>query len=64
VAFRNAHHVVGAMVARAEKLKLPLSQVPQKDAEKIHPTLKRDWTCVFDLDRAFRSREGNRYAGT
>ena len=63
VAFRNAHHVVGAMVARAEKLKLPLSQVPQKDAEKIHPTLKRDWTCVFDLDRAFRSREGTGMPG-
>jgi len=63
VAFRDAHHVVGAMVARAEKLKLPLNEVPQKDAEAIHPKLKGEWRCVFDLDRAFRSREGTGMPG-
>ncbi len=58
VAFRDAHHVVGAMVARAETLKIPLDQVPLDDAKSIHPKLAGNWRSVFDLDRAFRAREG------
>lgn len=58
VAFRDAHHVVGAMVAKAEALKVPLDRVPQGDAELIHPKLVGDWKSVFDLDRAFKYREG------
>lgn len=58
VAFRDAHHIVGALVAKAELLKIPLDEVPQKDAKQIHAKLAGDWRSVFNLDRAFRSREG------
>jgi len=58
VAFRDAHHVVGALVARAESLKVPLDQIPQEEAEPIHHKLAGDWRKVFDLERAFQCREG------
>ncbi len=58
VAFRDAHHVVGALVAKAESLGVPLDQVPQADAEAIHPKLSFDWRVVFDLERAMKAREG------
>ncbi len=58
VAFRDAHHVVGSMVAKAEGLKVPLNEVPQADAKKIHRKLGGDWRVVFDLGRAMKAREG------
>ena len=58
VAFRDAHHIVGALVAKAEELKAPLDAVPDQDAKSIHPKLKGSWREVFDLQRAFKSREG------
>jgi len=58
VAFRDAHHIVGALVAKAEEFKVPLDAVPDQDAKSIHPKLKGSWREVFDLQRAFKSREG------
>lgn len=58
VAFRDAHHVVGALVALAEKLDVPLDQVPNEKAKALHPKLGDDWVEVFDLKRAMQAREG------
>ncbi len=58
VAFREAHHVVGALVAKAESLKLPLNEVPDKEALALHPKMGKDWRGVFSLERAMKAREG------
>ena len=58
VAFRDAHHIVGALVALAEKLKLPIPEVPNEKVKALHPKIGDDWTEVFDLQRAMKSREG------
>jgi len=58
VAFRDAHHVVGALVAKAEELELPLNEIPGADAKKIHKQLVGDWRSVFDLKRAMNARKG------
>lgn len=58
VAFREAHHVVGALVALAEKLDCPLHEVPDEKAIELHPKIGDDWVDVFDLQRAMKAREG------
>ena len=58
VAFRDAHHVVGALVALGEKLKTPIDQISDEDAMALHPKMGADWRSVFDLQRAMAAREG------
>lgn len=58
VAFREAHHVVGALVALAEKLDCPLNEVPNEKAKALHAKMEDDWVEVFDLQRAMKAREG------
>lgn len=55
--FRQAHHVVGALVARAEELNLSLPELSDEDAQSVSPQLGSDWREVFDLSRAFSRRE-------
>jgi argininosuccinate lyase len=55
--FREAHHAVGALVALAEQQKVPLHQLPEKDARSVAPKLGPDWRKVFDLKTAMRARE-------
>ena len=57
VPFREAHHSVGAMVAAAEKAKLPLPELGDDEAKAACPNLGDDWREVFDLKRAFSRRE-------
>ncbi|MGB0414794.1 MAG: argininosuccinate lyase [Coraliomargarita sp.] len=57
VAFREAHHVVGALVGLAEKLDTPLHQLPYVQVAPIHDALGEDWNAVFDLKRALEARE-------
>lgn len=56
-AFRDAHHAVGELVALAEQSDTPLNELPHKDVAKINPAFEKDWTQVFDLDRALAARE-------
>jgi len=63
VAFREAHHAVGAVVALAEKLKLPLNQLPTAEVKRIHPGFGADWASVFDLKRALAKRRGTGMPG-
>ncbi len=57
VPFREAHHVVGELVALSEQLEVPLDQLPFEEAGKVHAALAEDWTQVFDLQRAIAARE-------
>ena len=57
VPFREAHHVVGALVGLAEKLDTPLNELPYDQVAPIHAALGSDWSSVFDLQRALQARE-------
>ena len=57
VPFRQAHHVVGSLVARSEELEIPLPQLSDEDAQSICPQIGNNWRDVFDLSRAFSKRE-------
>lgn len=61
--FRDAHHVVGAMVAEAEKLGCTLPEIPDKAAVAINPAFKHDWRPIFDLESAMKKREGTGMPG-
>jgi argininosuccinate lyase len=58
VAFRDAHHVVGALVQLSESLNVPLDQLPYEQVKAIHPALEGDWVSVFSIDRALSERTG------
>ncbi len=57
VPFRQAHHVVGELVGYAESQKISLSEISDENAMAISEHLTGDWRGVFDLKRAFASRE-------
>lgn len=57
VPFREAHHVVGSLVAAAEKSKVPLNQLTLETAQSIHPKLEADWVECFSVERALKMRE-------
>jgi argininosuccinate lyase len=63
VAFRDAHHAVGAVVRLAEKNSVALDQLPTDEVRKIHPAFDADWTEVFDLKRALAKRAGTGMPG-
>ena len=57
VPFREAHHVVGALVNLSEKLNIPLNKLPYDQVAPIHPKLGKNWVNVFDLKHALGARE-------
>ncbi len=57
VPFRQAHHLVGTAVARAEQLNCPLHQMPLSEWQTISPHFDRSILKVFDLSTALRRRE-------
>ena len=57
VAFREAHHAVGRLVALAEEKGLALDAVADSDANEIHEAFGDEWRAVFALDRALAARE-------
>ena len=54
--FRKAHHVVGAIVALAEKSGRPLNRLSLADFQGIDSTFTADVTSVFDLKKAMSRR--------
>ena len=54
--FRQAHHVVGSMVALAEKTGKLLSQLSLAELRSVNATFGRDALRVFDLKRAMARR--------
>ena len=54
--FRVAHHVVGAVVALAEKSRRPLNQLTVADLRGVDPLFAPDVKQVFDLKKAMARR--------
>jgi argininosuccinate lyase len=55
--FRQAHHVVGAVVGVAEKTGKPLDQFTVADFQSVDPTFGNDVTAVFNLQAAMQRRQ-------
>jgi argininosuccinate lyase len=62
--FRKAHHVVGAVVALAEKSGTPLDRLTLADFQGIDSTFGKDVTSVFDLKKAMARRKVTGSPGT
>ena len=56
MAFRQAHHVVGAVVALAEKAWKPLNELTLLELQSVDKTFGRDAMNVFDLRSAMAKR--------
>jgi argininosuccinate lyase len=54
--FREAHEIVGRLVAHAAKTKLPLNQVSREKLKKLSPLFDVDVANVFDVQRSLASR--------
>jgi argininosuccinate lyase len=55
--FRQAHHVVGSVVAFAEKWGKPLSQLTVAEFHSLDPAFGPDVPALFDLDQAMARRK-------
>ena len=55
--FRDAHHIVGALVKLSETLELPLNALPYDKVKAIDERIDKDWVSVFSLERALKSRQ-------
>jgi argininosuccinate lyase len=63
VAFRDAHHAVGAVVRLAEQNAVAIDHLSTEDVKKIHPAFGPEWADVFDLQRALAKRTGTGMPG-
>ena len=57
VPFRDAHHIVGALVKLSESLKLPLNSLPFDQVKAIDERMDENWVSVFSLESALTSRK-------
>jgi argininosuccinate lyase len=57
MAFRQAHHVVGAVVAYAEKAGRALNRLTLAEFQAVHADFAADVTAVFDLRAALQRRQ-------
>jgi argininosuccinate lyase len=64
MAFRQAHHAVGAVVALAERLNRPLNQLTVAELQSVDATFGADALEVFDLKRALAQRNLTGSPGT
>ncbi|MDB6024750.1 MAG: argininosuccinate lyase [Verrucomicrobiales bacterium] len=62
--FRQAHHVVGSVVAFAEKAGRPLNQLTVAELHSLDPNFSEDVLHVFDLKRAMGKRNSTGAPGT
>jgi len=56
VPFREAHHIVGSVVAMAEKLGKPLDRLSLSELHRVYPGFKSDTLEIFNLRRAMHRR--------
>ncbi|MGA7675997.1 MAG: argininosuccinate lyase [Rhizomicrobium sp.] len=54
--FREAHHIAGSIVKRAEELKLGLDKLPLGEMQKIEPAITEDIFDVLSLEASVASR--------
>ena len=57
VPFRQAHHLVGSLVASAEQSGRSLNQLTVDEFRRVDKHFGPDVTSVFDLDRAMARRQ-------
>jgi argininosuccinate lyase len=62
--FRQAHHIVGKVVALAEKTGKPLNRLTLAELQSVNKTFGRDVRGVFDLKRAMAKRNLTGAPGT
>ena len=60
--FRQAHHVTGTIVKRAEAIGVDLADLPLGELQAIEPAISEAIFDVLDIDRSVASR--NSYGGT
>lgn len=63
VAFRTAHHAVGAVVKLAESKGVALNRLAHAEVKAVHPAFGRDWAGSFDLRQAMARRTGTGMPG-
>ena len=63
VAFRAAHHAVGAVVKLAEMMGVALDRLSLANVKTVHPSFGRDWAGSFDLRKAMARRTGTGMPG-
>ncbi len=56
VPFRDAHHLVGAVVGLAQKKGVALNQLTLRDLKSVDSRFQRDALSVFSLERALKAR--------
>jgi argininosuccinate lyase len=56
VPFREAHHLVGAAVALAEKRKVPITKLKLAEWKKLSPVFDKTALEVFSLEKALTAR--------
>lgn len=54
--FREAHEIVGKLVAHAGAKETPLDQVPLAEMKKLSPLFDSDFASVFDICRSLSER--------
>ena len=54
--FRDAHHVAGALVKRAEEAGVGLDELPLSDMQSIEPAITKDVYDVLSLEASVHSR--------
>lgn len=54
--FREAHHIAGRLVKRAEELGLPLDRMPMEELRAIEPRLTESVFSVLSLESSVQSR--------
>jgi len=60
--FRDAHHVAGSIVKRAEETGVTLENLPLAEMQKIEPAITNDVFAVLSLEASVNSRQS--YGGT
>jgi argininosuccinate lyase len=63
VAFRAAHHAVGAVVKLAEQRGVALDRLTHAEVKTVHPAFGRDWIASFHLTKAMARRTGTGMPG-
>ena len=54
--FREAHHIAGAIVKRAEELKCDLDKLPLSEMQTVEPAIGTEVFEVLSLDASVGSR--------
>jgi argininosuccinate lyase len=54
--FREAHHIAGAIVLRAEELNVPLEKLPLAEMQKLEPGITNDVFAFLSLEASVKSR--------